>query len=378
MAFEILAKLGLNATGFQSGLKRAESQASVWGRRLRGSVTAQLSAAFGGAALVAGAKKSIERAGNFRDEASSLGITAERYQELGYAAKQAGSDIVAIQGAIRGVAKAQAAVLQGGDKKALSSFEELGVSLEQIKSLQAPQLFDEIAKAQAGTAVNTEKMNAGMAVLGKHNKEIWQIMISGISESAVRARELGIILGEETVEDLAALGDSVTELQAQFDSGFSGILNSASKFVMKFLDVFEATATGIRTGFDAVKDVFDDFFNKRIAPEDFSKKFFDAAKSGFKQGFEVSVEADVQEEEKKRKDRERKRDALRMAMGEPIEFEDIKTGRALQQPQVNQLQRIGAQVNGTPKTETLLKEQLMIQKKIERNTANKAGEVIPA
>ena len=60
--FSILAKLGLDATGFQIGLKRAESGVSKFSKDIGSSLKGQIASAFGAAAITAGIQQAISKA----------------------------------------------------------------------------------------------------------------------------------------------------------------------------------------------------------------------------------------------------------------------------------------------------------------------------
>jgi hypothetical protein len=383
MAFEILAKLGLNATGFASGLKRAESQSSAWAKRIRGSVSSQLTAAFGGAAIAAGIKRSLDRAGEIADQSAAIGVTAERFQELAFAAKMSGTDMAAVSTAIRQVAKAQKEALTGGaDNKAMAAFEKLGITVEQLQTQNAPALFDAIAKQLDGAASNTQTLTNAMTLFGKSGASVLPMMFNGLEQSSERARELGIILQNDLVDNLDETGDRVDELVLRFENGFGQITNVIAGFTNKTTDVFEAFFTGLLVGFDKVKDAMQ-FGQPTQGVMQNIQETFRLAREGFQQGFEGAVQDQVARDQARAQERQRRREALARAQMEPVDIQpkaEAEAARPLSQSQqsVNQLQRIGAQVGGVPKTETLLKQQVELQKKIERNTARGNGEVIPA
>ncbi len=361
MAFEILARLGLNASGFNSGLKRAESGAKAWSMRLNRAITGPLAQAFGAYAIIAGIKRTVDAASKIKDSADAVGLTVEKYQELKFAAEQSGTSMDAVSRAIGNIAKAQAQ--SGTDEKMAAAFQSLGISVDDLKSSSAVGLFDKIGRSLAGSATSTETLTAALMVFGKAGKEILPALYSDLGAMAERAHELGIILGTDTVEDLEALGDKWGEVQGQFQSGFAALTLAAKDFVGKFTDGIEAAFTGLFLAFE----------NVRSGPRNKDDDLFKAVFGGFSEGFDAAVADQVDAAEKRKEERQRRRDAA-AAIAEQvpgIATKDITAAGTSPQPQpyqanLSSLQRIGEEIKA-PGTSSIDRQQLTQLEKMEKH-----------
>lgn len=89
----LLARIGLDASGYAAGLKRTESLTNAWGKRLGSSVKSQLAAAFGVAAITSALRNSLKDAERISDAAGKHGLTPEQFQAITYAADATGQSL---------------------------------------------------------------------------------------------------------------------------------------------------------------------------------------------------------------------------------------------------------------------------------------------
>lgn len=131
--FSFLAKLGLDTTDFQAGVKRAQSAASGLGKGLNShigsgfkSLGANMAAAFSVAAVTSFASKVAETAGEIKDLSEFLGVSTDEVQRLQIAAEEANIPFSKIIGAFQNLEKKKAEALTG-DEKAMGLFGMLGI-----------------------------------------------------------------------------------------------------------------------------------------------------------------------------------------------------------------------------------------------------------
>jgi len=131
--FSFLAKLGLDTTDFQAGVKRAQSSAAGLGKGLNShlgasfkSLGANMAAAFSVAAVTGFASKVAETAGEIKDMSELLGVSTDEVQRLQIASEEAGISFAKIVGAFQKIEQKKAEALTG-DEKSAGLFGLLGI-----------------------------------------------------------------------------------------------------------------------------------------------------------------------------------------------------------------------------------------------------------
>jgi hypothetical protein len=126
----LIGRLGLDTSGFEGGLKKAESAASSFAS----SMTAKVGGALAGAFSIAYVEQMIEKINESAVNVANLGkqyeLTTEEVQRLQKATGKLGLDFDAVAGAIGRVQKARAMAFAGGEQgdKAIAMFKQLGIS----------------------------------------------------------------------------------------------------------------------------------------------------------------------------------------------------------------------------------------------------------
>lgn len=157
-------------------------------------------------------------AGSAIDDASQrTGIAAEQLSTLAYAAKQSDTDM---QSLVRGVNKLQQKLTDavGGNEAARKSFSDLGVSVESLASMSPDEQFRTMAEAISQIQDPAERTSAAMDVFGKAGVELLPMLASGkagLKDMEDRARELGLQMSGESVQNAAKLGDNFDDLTEQ-------------------------------------------------------------------------------------------------------------------------------------------------------------------
>ena len=177
---------------------------------------AAIAAAALAAALVGAVAITLEAAGAATEGAAKLGLTTEQYQELEYAAAQAGVPMETLSQALaKQSVMAQKAA--DGDEAAAAAFEALGVSVTdangQMKS--SAQIMAETADALAAIEDPTKRAALATAVYGESAAKLLPLLGEGSGAMAAmseEARALGIIMSAEDVAAADALGDSIDTL----------------------------------------------------------------------------------------------------------------------------------------------------------------------
>lgn len=227
--FERLAVLiEANTKSYENAMKKLQSQTE---RAIRGSkksvdsLDARLKAlsgtvarvagvfgvAFGARAIagfIAGQVKAAEATG---DLAEKLGISAEALQELTFVADQSGTSQESLVTAFRGMTKLLGAI-ERGSKEAKDELAAIGLTIDDLKGKSPDQVFtillDAIGRIEDPLRRNAELMK----VFGKSGTEVAQLAqlgAKGIDGLRQKARELGLVLSNQTIAKMQEAGDKL-------------------------------------------------------------------------------------------------------------------------------------------------------------------------
>ena len=131
--FSMLVKLGLDASSFEAGAKKAESTMTGLGRSIIGSVKGQLAAAFSIGAVSAFTHSVIEAADRIGDLSAQFGLTNEQVQKLEIAAGRVGVQTESIGQMLAKVGEYRRKAGEG-DAESLANLQKMGVSLKDIQT----------------------------------------------------------------------------------------------------------------------------------------------------------------------------------------------------------------------------------------------------
>src|SRR5262245_453523 len=99
----LIARLGLDKSGFNAGLTAANKQVSKFG----GALKSQLAGAFSAAAVIAYTKHLIDFGSKINDTATKLGVGTKELQEYTYAAQQNGAELEDVAKAFKALSAAR-------------------------------------------------------------------------------------------------------------------------------------------------------------------------------------------------------------------------------------------------------------------------------
>lgn len=166
-----------------------------------------------GGALVALTQNSINNADAMRDLGIRLGTSTETLSAFGYAATQTGTDIDTLGRGMKILAKNAADALNPTSEQA-KVFDALGIKVTdatgKLKDLSV--LVPEIADKFAGMADGTTKAALAQALFGKAGLELTEFLNSGakgLDEFTQRARDLGIVIGQDTADAADEFNDKL-------------------------------------------------------------------------------------------------------------------------------------------------------------------------
>lgn len=202
--------IGANISGLQSALGKAKNMITGWAGALGGMFTAAGFVAFG--------KSAIEAADAVADGSKRVGLSAEEYQKLSYAAKQTGTDMSGVEAAFKKMSSTVADA-RNGNKQAIDTLAKLGISIDDLKGKSPDQIFSLVADALNMVADATDKAALAQDVFGKGGMQIIP-MLGTYKELGQDISDAGGVMSNEAVAAADALCDSLNKLATVLKAGF--------------------------------------------------------------------------------------------------------------------------------------------------------------
>lgn len=211
MVADLFAKLGL---------RPAKGEWAA-GDRLINGIKKGLVAIAGFAAVkwAAGVIKDVSDVGGRIDDlAQQTGIARETLQELGYAAQLGGTNLEALTGGLLKFGRTIDGAARGGKNQA-AALREVGLRAKDLQSgtVTLDDALGRIANKFQSMPDGPEKSALAMDLFGKSGAALIPMLNegqAGLARVRQEARDLGIVLDEETVKELAKFGDEQDRLGA--------------------------------------------------------------------------------------------------------------------------------------------------------------------
>lgn len=244
--FSLLAKLGLDGTAFESGLKRSQSVAKGVGRE----ISTTLGSIFAVDKLSEYGMKAIETAGRLQDLSTQLGVSAEFLQQMKFAAEMGGSSLDDVSSSLEKITIARQKALSG-DAGIVKAFEQLGVSASDLRSAKLEDIFMTIGRAFEGDANPQKLIGPLREIAGKSAGALIPAMAEGLSSAADQAARLGLIMSDSVVSTLDEANDRVDVMNKTLESGMGSAIANIIEPAFRQLD---ALGAGIQGFFGAMLD----------------------------------------------------------------------------------------------------------------------------
>lgn len=183
-------------------------------------------------------KRTIDQVDTMADTSKKLGIATQQYQRLGYAAQLNGSSQEEMGAALQFLSQNMVEAVNGSKEAALW-FDRVGIPLQQLKKMNAVQVFEAIADkfAAVGDAgQNAEKKIAVMrALMGRGGAELKQVLdqgSAGLKKFYDEADRLGVVLDTATVEAMGDFNDNFDRLKFSI----FGVMSNIARVALPALD----------------------------------------------------------------------------------------------------------------------------------------------
>lgn len=231
--FNLFAKLGLDRTEYEEGLKDAKQQGKEFAddtKKKIGIISADAWTNLAskvlsvGKAIMQTSLDTINYADQIGDLAGKWGFTTKEIQEFDYWATMNGTTLESLLTGMRGlVNQAEAGA---------SAFDKLGVKVRNNDGTfkGQRQLFLETIDALNKMTDQTERNALQFEIFGRAGIELGQVIGRDASELEAlsqQAEDFGIILEEDTIAKAGDFNDVLDRLKLQGKSAFAGLITGA-------------------------------------------------------------------------------------------------------------------------------------------------------
>jgi hypothetical protein len=172
-----------------------------------------------GGALMAATVKAAEFADNIDKMSMRTGVSREQLQELSYVTDQLGVSMAAVETAADAFRR-RLPQIESGSGAASDIMQKLGVSVRgtdgNLRSMN--ELLPELIGKLARVPNETERSAMSLQLFGRSASQLAPLLNAGadqIDALSDRARELGLVMGDDAVADLVKFKDAMSEVKQQ-------------------------------------------------------------------------------------------------------------------------------------------------------------------
>jgi len=241
--FSILAKIGVDLTDLNIGVKKAESLGKQMSKSFKSDAASAFASVFAVDKLASFGKAALDLGGKLTDLSDQLGVSVEFLQEMKYAAETSGSSLDDMAAALQQISVARSKALSG-DSGIIESFERLGISAEEIKSAKLEDLFAKMARSFEGDANPQQLVAAFKELAGRGSDALIPAMASGLAIATEQAHQLGLVMTNEVVSALDEANDRVELMNQTMVAGAGSLM---ANIVQPLARWFEAMGASIQT-----------------------------------------------------------------------------------------------------------------------------------
>ena len=253
--FELFAKINVDASGFESNVKKAGGVAK---NALLGATGAiAVGTAIMGKQFISAAKDTAEYGDNVDKMSQKIGISAESYQKWDYVMQRAGTSIDSMKMGMKTLSK-QA-------ESNSDAFQKLGISQEEVASMSQEDLFEATVRGLAGMEEGTERAALASQLLGRAGADLGPLLNQGtaaIDEQMEIAEKYGMVMPDSAVKASAAFQDSVTTMKMTMKGLKNRLMGEFLPALTQVTDGLGKLFAGDMSGADDIAKRIEDVVNK--------------------------------------------------------------------------------------------------------------------
>lgn len=229
------AKLALEKSSFENGLKEAENAVNKFAKQTAGILTG----AFAFDKILSGLSSAIDKGDQLQDLANRFGISASALQEVGNAASLSGAGVEDVASAMNKLA-VNAGKAIGGDDAMIASFEKLGLSVSDLQGMSPQDIFFKLSEAVAGANDPLEAFAQAQEVAGKSVGALMETLRMGPDAIQQMGQSMGV-WSDDTIAQLGAASDEIKT----FQNTMTIVFGSVAQFINPAIKGFKFMAEQI-------------------------------------------------------------------------------------------------------------------------------------
>lgn len=202
---------------FERKLEKAGSKAKETGDMLSKTLTAPIVGIAGAMAFA------IKKTADYADEIDKMSIrtelSRERLQELEFVTSQTGVSMSSLETSVDSLRR-RLPQIESGTGRAAENFARLGINVRNTQGEMRPMndIFDEALLKLSQVENRTERGAMAMDIFGRSASQLAPLLdqgADGIEALSQRARELGLVMGDEMVAELVEFNDAMDAVRKQ-------------------------------------------------------------------------------------------------------------------------------------------------------------------
>ena len=241
--FELFAKISVDTSGYEKGLDDASKTTSSFGQKLKNGLGAAAKVGAAAVTAVATATTAMSTAmlkgvadtaaygDNIDKMSQKMGLSAEAYQEWDAIMQHSGTSIESLQAGMKTLANA----VENNNE----AFGRLGISQEQIASMNNEELFSATITALQNVENETERTYLAGQLLGRGATELGALLNTSAEDTEKmrqRVHELGGVMSDDAVKAAAKYQDSLQDMKTAFSGISRGLLSEFLPSVTSVMD----------------------------------------------------------------------------------------------------------------------------------------------
>jgi hypothetical protein len=244
-------RIGAVSTGLRAGLAEAQQSLARFSASARAAATPFLGI---GAAILSPltlATRQFSRSGDDIAKASRrTGLATETISALGLAADLAGTSAGEAEAGFR---KMQKAIYEAerGEKTALSTLQEFGLTLQELRTLSPEEQFTKFAQVIAKTTDPIKRAGLALTLFGRSGTQLIPLMDQlsreGLGELTAQGKALGVVLDRDMAAKAEILNDELSMAQKAVAGISTAIGASLAPAVSTLSKMFQGVASQVVT-----------------------------------------------------------------------------------------------------------------------------------
>jgi hypothetical protein len=163
-----------------------------------------IAATFAVSSITRLAGDALQFASDLNDLSAKTGISTKALQEFKFAGEQVGVTLDDVSTAVLQLQKH----LVGGDKSTAEALKSIGLSFKELKGLAPEDQFVKIASALSKIEDPAVRNKTAFDLMGKAAANVLPLIATDLSKAAAEAERLGVVLDQQTIDQLDQLGDT--------------------------------------------------------------------------------------------------------------------------------------------------------------------------